>query len=39
MPKLAFPQRSFRFAEITLGLPLRVGCGMIAPNNENAVQQ
>jgi hypothetical protein len=23
-------QQSFRFAEITLGLPLGVGCGMIA---------
>jgi hypothetical protein len=34
-----FLQQSFRFAEITLGLPLRVGCGMIASTMKNAAQQ
>jgi branched-chain amino acid transport system substrate-binding protein len=29
-----FLQQSFRFAEITLGLPLGVGCGMIAPTTK-----
>jgi hypothetical protein len=31
-----WPLQSFRFAEIALGLPLRVGCGMIAPTMKTS---